>query len=135
MKYSIKNLSLAFVAGAVGGLANLVAIWSFGALGVPAALGVKIAPQLTAPWLYNRLVWGGLWGVLFFLPFPRWSWPARGLIYSLGPSLVQLLVVFPFQGHKGFMGLQLGALTPVFVIFYNAIWGLVAGFWLKRVEE
>jgi hypothetical protein len=44
---------------------------------------------------------------------------------------VALLVVLPFQAQKGFFGWQLGCLTPVLVLFYNAVWGLAAGWWLK----
>jgi hypothetical protein len=131
MEFSAKNLSLTFTAGCVGGLVNLLFVWQFGAWGVPQVLGVQLAPAYSTPWLYNRLVWGGLWGFLFLLPLRNLSFPARGLLYSLGPSLVQMLVVFPFQAQKGLLGLQLGYLTPVFVLFYNAAWGLAAGLWLR----
>jgi hypothetical protein len=135
MKFSIKNISLTFTAGCVGGFCNLLAVWLCGAWGLTKALGVQIAPHLTPPWLYNRLVWGGLWGFLFLLPRKNLSFPARGLIYSLGPTLVQLFVVFPFQAHKGVLGLQLGYLTPGFVLFFNAVWGLAAGLWLSLTAE
>jgi hypothetical protein len=59
------------------------------------------------------------------------SFPARGVLFSLAPTLVQLFLVFPLMAHKGVLGLQLGYLTPLLVIFYNAIWGLAAGLWLK----
>ena len=135
MKLSVKNVSLTFAAGCVGGLANMLVVWSFGLWGLTQALGVQIAPHLSVPWLYNRLVWGGLWGFLFLLPQRNLSIPVRGLLYGLGPSLVQLLVVFPFQAHKGMLGLQLGYLTPAMVLFFNAVWGLAAGFWLQLTAE
>ncbi len=135
MKFSNKNISLTFTAGCVGGLANMLVVWSFGLWGLTQALGVQIAPQLSAPWLYNRLVWGGLWGLLFLLPTRNLSYPIRGLLYSLAPSLVQLFVVFPFQTHKGALGLQLGYLTPAFVLFFNLVWGVAAGFWLQLTAE
>jgi hypothetical protein len=135
MKLTIKNISLTFTAGAVAGLMNMLAIWLFGMAGITKALGVKIAPHLSAPWLYNRLVWGGLWGLMFLLPSRNLSYPLRGLLYSLAPCLVQLLVVFPFQAHKGMLGLQLGYLTPGFVLFFNAVWGLAAGLWLHLTTE
>jgi hypothetical protein len=131
MEFSIKNLSLTFTAGCVGGLMNMLAIWLFGLSGITKALGVQIAPHFSPPWLYNRLVWGGLWGLIFLLPYRRFSYPLRGLLYSLGPTLVQLFVVFPFQAHKGVLGLQLGYLPPAFVLFFNAVWGLAAGWWLQ----
>lgn len=131
MDLNMRNLSLVFAAGCWGGLLNGLAVWLFGLLGITQALGVQIAPSLTPAFLYPRLVWGGLWGFLFLVPLGRWSFPVRGLFFSLGPTLVQLFLVFPFMAHKGFMGLQLGYLTPVLVVFYNAIWGVGAGLWLK----
>ena len=132
MKLTMKNLSLVFMAGLWGGLLNCLAVWLFGWLGIAQALGVHIAPPLTTALLYPKLVWGGLWGLLFLVPLGRLSLPVRGLLFSLGPSLVQLFLVFPFQAHKGVLGLQLGTLTPVFVLFYNAVWGLGAAWWLSR---
>ncbi len=135
MNLSLKNVSLVFVAGALGGLINSVFVWFFGAIGFTGALGVKLAPSFTAPWLYQRLVWGGIWGWLFLLPLRGLSFPVRGLIYSLGPTLATYFLVFPFQAHKGVLGWQLGSLTPVLVLFYNAIWGVAAGWWLRLVQE
>jgi hypothetical protein len=135
MKPSLQRISLTFVAGSLGGLLNTLFVWGFGVLGIAAALGVKIAPPFSPPWLYQRLVWGGIWGWLFLLPLTGLSYPVRGLLYSLGPSLVQLFVVFPYQVHQGALGLQLGFLTPVFVLFYNAVWGLAAGYWLQLTES
>lgn len=131
MDLNMRNLSLVFAAGCWGGLLNGLAVWLFGLLGITQALGVQIAPSLTPAFLYPRLVWGGLWGFLFLVPLGRWSFPVRGLFFSLGPTMVQLFLVFPLMAHKGFMGLQLGYLTPVLVVFYNAIWGVGAGLWLK----
>ncbi len=135
MKLSLQNISLTFVAGCLGGLANAVAVWLGGALGLTAALGVKIAPAFASPYLYQKLVWGGLWGWLFLLPLAGLSYPVRGLLFGLGPSAVQLFIVFPYQAQKGVMGLQLGYLTPLFVIFYNAVWGLAAAWWLKSTVK
>ncbi len=126
----MRNLSLVFVAGCWGALWNGLAVWLFGFLGIAPALGVHIAPALTPAFLYPKLVWGGLWGFLFLIPLRRRTFPARGLLFSLGPTLAQLFVVFPHL-HKGVLGLDLGLLTPLLVVFYNAVWGLGAGLWLK----
>ena len=112
-------------------MANSLAVWLFGDLGINAALGVKIAPKLTPVWLYPRIVWGGIWGALFLLPILRNSFITRGLLYSLGPSLVMLFIVFPMKAKKGMLGLDLGNLTPVLVLFFNAIWGVAAALWLR----
>lgn len=123
-------LSLCFAAGALGGLANSLGLWLLGELDVTRALGISIAPDLTPAWLYPRIVWGGVWGLLFALPLSL-GWFARGLLLSLGPSLVQLFVVFPLKTRAGVMGLELGILTPLLVLAVNALWGVVASGWLR----
>jgi hypothetical protein len=40
-------------------------------------------------------------------------------------------VVFPMMAKKGMFGLDLGSVTPVLVLFYNAVWGVTAAIWLK----
>jgi hypothetical protein len=135
MNSFFRNLTLAFGAGCMGGLVNSLALWLFGRAGIPAELGVKLAPALTPAWLYPRLVWGGLWGFLFILPIFRNQPFAQGLFFSLWPSVVQLFIVFPYQANKGMLGLDLGTLTPVFVLFFNAAWGLTAAFWLRMVGK
>ena len=121
-----RNVSLVFAAGSLGGLINGLAVWIFGELGITAALGVKIAPQISPGFLYPRLVWGGIWGLLFLLPLMKTRIFSKGLIFSLGPTLVQLFVVFPMKANKGVMGFDLGLFTPLFVVVFNAIWGWTA---------
>lgn len=123
---------LDFAAGCAGGLTNSIAVWLCGVFGITKAASVAIAPSLTPAWLYPRVVWGGLWGFLFLLPYLRRSYFLRGLFYSLGPSIVQLFVVFPYKAHKGILGLQLGSLTPLFVLGFNAVWGLTAVYLIKK---
>lgn len=126
-----RKISLVFAAGVLGGLLNSLAVWAAGEFGITAAAGVKIAPTLSAAWLYPRLAWGGIWGMLFLLPMMQTRIWSRGFIYSLGPTLVQLFVVFPMKAQKGAMGLELGMLTPFFVVVFNAIWGWTAAIWLR----
>ena len=125
-----RQLSLVFAAGAVGAVANSVALWAAGTSGLTHALGVRIAPALTPEWLYPRVVWGGLWGLLFLLPLASQRWVAQGLALSLFPSLVQLFVFFPRAGADA-LGTKLGALTPLVVLAANAVWGLAASAWLR----
>ena len=131
MRNLAKNISMVFAAGCLGGLVNSLAVWAFGDLGINAVLGVRIAPALTPQWLYPRIIWGGIWGLLFLLPLMRSRILSRGIIFSLGPTLVQLLVVFPLKAGKGYMGLDLGTLTPLLVFIFNAIWGIATAIWLR----
>lgn len=135
MKNLAKKLSLVFSAGCIGGLLNSLAVWISGEIGIASAFGVKIAPQLSASWLYPRIVWGGIWGLLFLLPLMEKRFLFRGFILSLGPTIVQLFVVFPIKAGKGVMGLDLGLLTPLLVIFFNVIWGVTASIWLRWTNK
>jgi hypothetical protein len=127
--------SLCFTGGVFGALANSVVLWMAGAYGWTAALGVAIAPQWTLPWLYQRLVWGGLWGLVFVPRFMPDSLFWRGLAASVGPTLVQLLLVFPNQLDKGYWGLDLGNLTPLVVVVVNAVWGFAAAAWIMGGDD
>ena len=131
MNNIVRKVSLVFAAGVLGGLLNSLAVWGAGEFGITAAAGVKIAPTLSAAWLYPRLVWGGIWGILFLVPMMQTRIWSRGFIYSLGPTLVQLFIVFPMKAKKGMMGIDLGLLTPVFVVIFNAIWGWTTAIWLR----
>ncbi len=122
---------LFFAAGCVGGLANSVVVWLCGEYGVTAALDVAIAPSLHPAWLYPRIVWGGLWGLAFVLPLSTSRLWQKCLLISVLPTLVQLFVVFPYKAGKGMAGLELGLWTPLFVIGFNAVWGLVTGYVAK----
>jgi len=130
----MRILLIVFAAGCLGALANSLAVWSFGYSGISALLGVSIAPTLTAHWLYPRIVWGGLWGLLFILPMLQTKPLLKGAILSLFPTAVQLFVVFPFVAHKGMAGLELGVLTPLCVLFFNWVWGVVSALSIRMAK-
>ncbi len=135
MNVFLKKTALCFSAGCAGGLANSVVVWLAGAIGITAALGVSIAPSLSPAWLYPRIVWGGLWGFLFLIPVLRDQPYVRGLVWSLGPTAVQLLIIFPLVANKGVFGLELGMLTPLLVFLFNGVWGLKAAAILMRIDR
>ena len=128
----MRKLMILFAAGCLGGLANSVVVWMLGRAGIPQAVGVSIAPAWTPAWLYPRVVWGGLWGFSFLLPLASSKPMFKGIWLSLLPSVVMLFVVFPLQTPHGVLGLKLGVLTPVFVLFYNWVWGIATA-WAVRL--
>ena len=65
---------------------------------------------ISSSWLYPRIVWGGIWGLLFILPMLDSKLLRKGSVLSLFPTAVQLFVIFPFKAGKGMAGLELGAL-------------------------
>lgn len=128
-------LAVCFCAGLLGALANSLAAWLSGAWGITALAGVTLAPELTLPWLYPRLVWGGIWGLVYFLAVGRRRnrrhWVRKGLWLSLLPTLAQLFYIFPYRTPFGPMGMGLGELTPLFVLLYNFIWGFFTGLFTR----
>jgi hypothetical protein len=120
----MKGILVCFAAGAVGGLINSLLVWAFGHFGVSQSLGVAIAPSLSAAWLYPRVVWGGLWGLLFALPLSGSRPMTKAALLSVFPTAFQLFVVFPYFLGKGVAGMSLGAMTPVLVLFFNWVWAL-----------
>ncbi|MGE5893283.1 MAG: hypothetical protein ACM34I_04445 [bacterium] len=133
----LDKISSAFTAGALGGLANSLAVWFFTTTGFAADVGVNLHllhPSLTSSWLSPRLVWGGLWGFLFLIPVLKKSVLLRGLVFSIGPSLFMMFMAFPKMGY-GVYGLSLGTLMPFLVILFNALWGIAAALWYSAGGE
>jgi hypothetical protein len=131
----LKKLTTCYAAGSLGGLLNGVAAWLAGRYGVTAALGVDSAPALTPQMIYHRIVWGGIWGAVLLVPLAVRPPAVRALLYSLGPTFVQLFIVFPERAGKGMMGLELGTMTPAFVVLFNFVWALTAILWLRALGQ
>ena len=130
----MKKLLVFFAAGCVGALANSLTVWLFGHQGITRSIGVSMSPALSPEWLYPRIVWGGLWGLLFMLPMLNSRLFAKGSVLSLLPTAVQLFVVFPFVAHKGIAGMKLGLYTPAVVLFFNWVWGMVTAVTIKLAK-
>jgi len=126
----LRKISGAYMGGLMGSLVDSVNIWVLGKAGVTAMLGIGLKPSFTLPWLYPRLVWGGIWGLLFLLPILKSRSVQRGVLFSLAPTAMVFFMVFPGMG-KGLFGLGFGMLTPALVLLLNFIWGIVGAFWYQ----
>lgn len=126
----IRKISGAFTGGAIGGLVDSINITLLGKLGISDLLGVTMKPEFTAPWLYQRMVWGGIWMLPLLLPLWKKQTVLRGCLFSLLPSAMMLFMVLPGMG-KGVLGLGFGTLTPLVVIGLNLIYGIVGAYWYK----
>ena len=127
----MKKLLLVFAAGCLGALVCSLFIWALGQQGITQALNVRIAPSLSAHWLYPRIVWGGLWGLLFLWSFAQSRPFTKGMILSLAPTAAQLFIFFPFYQNKDIAGLDLGLLAPLVVIVVNMVWGITTALTLR----
>ena len=130
----LNSTAVAFAAGSGGGLATILTVWFCGLIGLTAAFGVAIKPPLAPAIIYNMVVWGGIFGFLFLLPVLRGSILLRGLLFGLAPSIVKCVIVFPLKDQAGMLGMQLGLLTPVFVLIFNSVWGIVTAWLFVRAR-
>ena len=121
MKDLLRKVAVTYAAGTIGALANSAALQLLRALrtdtGIPAA---------TPDWLYSRLVWGGLFGLLFMLPVLPGRPLAKGLLLSVAPSVARLTLFAPAGGIGGPV-----AVAMVFV--FNGVWGVTAAFALAAM--
>lgn len=135
MKETLRLVSLVFAGGALGGLANAFALWG----AVKAAVLLKghtfLSPSLPENWIYARIVWGGVWGLIFLLPGGRNMPVKRGLLLSLIPSACQLLALYPLHLPPGIFGMALNKFTPLGVVCFNLVWGVVASVWCHRAGK
>jgi hypothetical protein len=126
----IRKISSAYVGGLLGALVDSFNIWLLGVIGFTGLIGVGLKPEFTPAWLYPRLVWGGIWGLILLIPYFKGRTVVRGMVMSLAPTATMFFAVFPAMG-KGVFGLGFGALTPALVLLLNFIWGIVASYWYE----
>ncbi len=131
----IGNAYQAFAAGAIGGFLQTIVIWLTSKIGVFALLQLPLSFDFNLVWFYQRITWGGLWGLLFLIPLmrntPQWQ---RGLLFGLVPALASLLFFLPFKDAQGFFGLNLGVMMPVVVVAFGLVWGAITGALLDRAQ-
>ena len=132
---TIRRVFYVFVAGGLGGITNSIMVWSLGALGVTPALGFAMAPELTSAWLFRRVVASALWGGIFLLPVYENSPIKKGAVLSILPWLSSVLIVFPLQMEVGFFGLGFGSATPIWTLFFAAIWGVTGTLFLSGLAS
>ncbi|WP_226663951.1 hypothetical protein [Microbulbifer aggregans] len=131
MREFLRNLSFCFTAGCFAGLGYAIALWAMGHYGFSRFLHVDIAPHLHSAYVYQRVVWGGICGLIFMLPWQK-SWITRGFLLSLIPAGILLLILLPMRG-LGIGALALGTLTPLVIILACAAGG-IAGSGLLRAQ-
>ncbi|HEX7927974.1 MAG TPA: hypothetical protein VF678_10305 [bacterium] len=129
------RISLVAAAGAVGAIVQTLIIVGLSEMSVFQLIGLPFKIPFTLPYLYQRISWGGLWGLLFLIPFlPNAANTTRGLIFAAGPALASLLFFLPFHDDMGWFGLKMGWGWPVVVVIFALVWGYAAGNWLDRAS-
>jgi len=129
MRDLFSRFAVAYLAGAIGGLAYALVAWLCGHWNLFTLLMVKMSvTSLTWPYLAERMLKGSLWALLLVLlaPFLRVRGALLGLVLSLLPSTYVLLIQYPSH-QLGLFGLAKGPLTFLFVLLFNGTWGFMAG--------
>lgn len=86
------------------------------------------SPTPAVGWALHFLIGTVLWGVSFGWIAPRlWgSYWWRGILFSLGPWVLMMVVLMPMAG-AGLFGLALGLGAPVMTFMLHLIYGAVLG--------
>ncbi len=123
-------------AGATAGMLQSGIILLAGQLGFFKLLGLPLSFEFNLVWFYQRITWGGLWGLLFLVPLlgrvPHWK---RGVVVGFFPALATSLLFLPAKDLHGYFGLNLGPMMPVVVFLFGIVWGIIAGTLLDLVRN
>jgi len=130
---TLKPVFYVLLAGGLGGITNSILVWSLGVLGVTPALGFGMVPELTIEWLLRRVFASALWGVIFLIPLCENAPIKKGAILGILPWLSSVLFVFPVQMEVGFFGLAFGLATPLWTLFFAAVWGVTGTLFLSKI--
>jgi len=137
--YTMKRTSaifcVSFCAGILAAIISTAFAWACAEYGITELAGVTIRTSLNIEALYPRMIWGGLWGLIYALTVAhvrtRKQWVRKGMLISILPSMYQLLVVYPYHTAQGTLGMQLGTMTPLFVVCFNLVWGIAIGIFAR----
>lgn len=123
-----RQLSLAFAAGGVGVIALVAAMWILKESGALASLGLRPPSPRMPDFLYSRIVWGGIWALLFVLPIMSRQWLLRGLIVGALASIASIFYFNPAWKSAPFA-------FVILIFVANSIWGAVAAGWYRAVSR
>ena len=124
------RLGLGLLGGVLAGVVSAAARTALAEIGLSGALGVDLSSAWSGGEFVAHLGSGAVWGMvlgILYRDLPGASPGARGALFSLVPALYLLLKVYPVDRDLGVFGVGLGALTFVFVLVLNLLWGMIAG--------
>ncbi|PLX80133.1 MAG: hypothetical protein C0615_01565 [Desulfuromonas sp.] len=134
MRKNSALICVCFCAGLIAAVVSEGTKWTFILLKLNEKVGVNFYSDFHFRALAPLLIWGGIWGLVFSLVVTgnryRKHWVRKGIIISLLPTAHQLFYIYPQAGH-GMLGVDLGMLTPLFVLLFNLMWGIYAGIFTR----
>ena len=123
----LRRGSLAFAAGAFGVILFYLVMQAGIGAGIMKPTGKALEFLTSKLFLYRSVVWGGIWGFAFMIPFLKGKWWLRGPIVGAAATLV---AIFVFRGGQADLTFVIGA-----VVLNVVCWGLTAAFWYDKVVK
>jgi hypothetical protein len=124
------RLGLGLLGGVIGATATAVVRLALAEIGVDDVMGVTLPSGWAGQTFLVHLGSGAMWGMVFGVIYgyvPGGSPSTRGILFSLAPTVYLLLKVYPVDRDLGLFGVELGALTFLFVAILNLCWGSIVG--------
>jgi hypothetical protein len=123
MKKYLNNIFIAYMSGLVS--ATIVeVIWI-----LATNHNLNLTEELKLE-LYRMMIWGGVWAMLFTLPFSKNIW-LKSSIIALVVILFNYMIRMPYSGD-GFFASNAGSEVFLANIIFNISWALLAGFIYKN---
>jgi len=122
--------ALGFVAAAIAVLifhqGMILLLGQFG-LVQASVYNFRPVPPLGVPLIVNQCFWGGIYGAVFGLLWPKFARPAvlYGLAFGILASLISMFVVSPIKGGPFGAGWQAWPMARNLLI--NGFWGVGLG--------
>jgi hypothetical protein len=118
---------LGFVAGAISVLTfhqGMIALLHTLGVSQYAPYRIGSVPPFGVPIIVDLCFWGGLYGLVFGLLMPRFTWPLWlcGLALGIIAAVVGMFIVAPLKGHPIANGGQVWPIARSLLI--NGFWGV-----------
>ncbi len=123
--FNKKKVIAAFTAGCFGGIIVNADQYLVGFLNLPKIIGLGIVPDFNMIDLLSDVMWGGVWGLLFAVPFLDNMLTLKGVLLGGFSFLLQLLTAVSYV-HEHVITIN----DPVALIAYlfglNVYWGVIS---------
>lgn len=127
-----RKLPIVFASGAFGGFVEALTYYIFSLTGIVTLFGMPAVSGWKPEMVYRPVVWGGLWGIVFFIPLLDEIYILKGVILSLLPTLAAWFIFIPARMP---VNMRPGLRGLLLIIVQNAIWGIVTVLLIKYFEK
>ncbi|WP_299004467.1 hypothetical protein [uncultured Shewanella sp.] len=127
----MKRVLVLFGAGCIGALLASLLFWLLTYLGLGHYVKFPYFPVLSAGWLYPKVLWGGVYGLLLLIPILESKLWLKVILLSILITLVHLFIALPFSVYRGAAGLNIGLYAFLFALLFNFLWASITALTVK----